>query len=378
MLGNQWLISPLLTMILVSLGTLLFHEILIRRVDQLIAKYHRHLIIFEEPRPWVSTAFWLALAMFVQSGERQTAQQWFVLNLLLLIFLYALFMLELRMSISLYLLSWAYYWFLTDHQLFSTISAPLFTGIWILLAVVIARLKRHRVNPLIYPFLLVLIGSFFWTWVALSQYKIEPRELSIQFCEFMLILAVNYYTIHLINKERLKQRAILHQAMYDRLTNLYNFHLFDQNFHRAYQEYCRHQRPLTMIAIDIDHFKQINDTHGHLFGNQTLQQVARILKTTTSKLKDVTVYRTGGEEFNILVTNKSLTFTAELANQIATAMSEVNHQTTAGQVVALTLSIGVSKLNDSDSSAQDYFHRTDKLLYTAKRAGGNRIELERL
>lgn len=377
MLEMQWLISLLITMIFASLGILLFHEILIRRVDQAIAKHQRHLIIFEEAQPWVSATFWLALTILIQYGGLQTFDSWITLNLLLLIFLYVLFMLDFKLSASIYLLNWAYYWFLTGHPDFSAIPAALFACSWILLAFSLTIFKRHRVARLPYGPLTFLIGSVFWIWSALSQVNNQDQhKIAIQFFEFIIILAINYYTVRSINEERSTQRAILRKAMYDRLTNLYNFDLFEQNLNLAYQEYRHHQRPLTMIAIDIDRFKQINDTYGHLFGNQMLQHVSSTLKAETAKFKGTTVYRTGGEEFNILVTGKSLAFTADLASQIATIVAENPQPTPNDQHIKITLSVGVSKLNDSDLSPHGYFHRTDELLYMAKRAGGNQVKLE--
>ena len=155
-------------------------------------------------------------------------------------------------------------------------------------------------------------------------------------------------------------------ATRDPMTNCLNrrafFQMFDQQFENAQQ----HELPIAAFMVDIDHFKLINDNHGHATGDEVLIKVANLLNNKVRE-KDV-VCRYGGEEFSILLPNTSIHQACVVAEQIRAAMEEFNP---AG--ISITTSIGVSALSENPESPEDMLEQADKCLYVAKRNGRNQV-----
>jgi diguanylate cyclase (GGDEF)-like protein len=126
--------------------------------------------------------------------------------------------------------------------------------------------------------------------------------------------------------------------------------------------------PLTALMIDFDHFKKINDTHGHLAGDEVLKHFAGICIRTV-RTADVFA-RYGGEEFVILLPDTTVERAVEVAERLRLAVANEPVRTGAGEV-PLTVSIGVASLSDRDASLESLLARADSALYDAKRQGRN-------
>ena len=163
-----------------------------------------------------------------------------------------------------------------------------------------------------------------------------------------------------------KREALIQEARTDGLTGLYNRRHGEAAMAQAVQAAHAGAQPLTLIACDVDHFKQVNDQFGHPAGDRVLKNVARLL------LKHIrssdTAIRWGGEEFFILLINCPAEAARQLAERIRRAMAS-HHDEEAG---AVTLSLGVATLQPDESLAQ-WISRTDSALYEAKRSGRNRL-----
>jgi diguanylate cyclase (GGDEF)-like protein len=132
----------------------------------------------------------------------------------------------------------------------------------------------------------------------------------------------------------------------------------------------RHARDLSFLMLDIDHFKKINDVHGHLAGDYVLKEVARHLQQRIRR--DEVLARYGGEEFAIILPETNL----EGGRALAEGLREKIEQSRfifQGEVIRVTISIGGAMLNDDDKTGPDLIGRADEKLYAAKRAGRNRV-----
>jgi len=162
-------------------------------------------------------------------------------------------------------------------------------------------------------------------------------------------------------------------AIRDPLTGLYNRRYFDEIFHYEYIRAKRYNFPLSFIMIDIDHFKLINDTFGHLIGDKVLQEVARLIKGSIRQA-DIGV-RFGGEEFAIILPNTSLDKAIEIAERLRRRIEDHEISLNKEKKLSITVSEGVSSLREDTLSEEQIIEEADKALLKAKMAGRNRIYL---
>lgn len=159
-------------------------------------------------------------------------------------------------------------------------------------------------------------------------------------------------------------------AMTDYLTSLYNRRYFVQRGAEEFKRAWRTSQPLSLLMLDIDHFKKVNDTHGHAAGDMVLQQIGSALK---SSLRETDILgRMGGEEFAILLPNTSLKEAGMLAERIRLAVGGAPFEIPS-KSLAVTISIGVAMITDEMSGIDDMLRNADLAMYRAKHYDGNRV-----
>ena len=171
------------------------------------------------------------------------------------------------------------------------------------------------------------------------------------------------------------QRDLEALSFEDGLTRIANRRMFDNHLASEFKSAVRSGQPLSMIMLDIDHFKQFNDHYGHLQGDDCLRRVAAGLKTLATRPRDV-VARYGGEEFVLLLPDTDADGALNLARQCVDILTElcIPHATSAsGQFVTASLGVGTMVPADGMTAAA-FTEEVDQLLYAAKRGGRNRIE----
>lgn len=157
-------------------------------------------------------------------------------------------------------------------------------------------------------------------------------------------------------------------ALKDPLTGVNNRASFESTLKREVDIANRHSTPLALMVIDIDHFKEINDTHGHLVGDCVLRDVANCASKCI-RSTDI-IFRYGGEEFVVLLNNTSPEGAKLLAERIR--LSVAKHECIYGKtIVKATVSLGIAKL-DKDENGLSLFSRADAAMYRAKELGRNR------
>ncbi len=160
-------------------------------------------------------------------------------------------------------------------------------------------------------------------------------------------------------------------ALVDHLTELHNRrHLINQ-LQKHCEEAKRHQRPLSLVMIDMDRFKHINDNHGHAIGDRVLYQTARVIEASV-RTYDVSA-RFGGEEFCLVLPDTALCDAVEVAERVRSALESMPIARPDGGTLYFTASLGVAELDHTETPEQG-LARADAALYAAKRLGRNRVE----
>jgi diguanylate cyclase (GGDEF)-like protein len=156
----------------------------------------------------------------------------------------------------------------------------------------------------------------------------------------------------------------------DGLTQAYNKRYLFEALEREIIRARRHTRDLSIVMFDIDHFKKINDEHGHLAGDFVLKELARLIQSRIRR--DELLARYGGEEFVVMLPETALEGTRSLAETLRARVADHPFVFQAEQI-RVTISLGCATMLEADKSATELLKRADELLYEAKRTGRNRV-----
>ncbi|MEA3321450.1 MAG: diguanylate cyclase [Bacillota bacterium] len=157
----------------------------------------------------------------------------------------------------------------------------------------------------------------------------------------------------------------------DFLTGLNNVRQFDAIWNSLIDNATTKGEKLSLLFIDIDHFKHVNDTYGHPVGDTILAELAKILKNTTRSF-DV-VSRNGGEEFSVILPDSPHPHAMEIAERIRKAVEAYKFNVSATESITITVSIGVATYPETVSETNDMVYIADECLYKAKRTGRNKV-----
>jgi diguanylate cyclase (GGDEF)-like protein len=158
-------------------------------------------------------------------------------------------------------------------------------------------------------------------------------------------------------------------AEHDHLTGAWSRRAFFGRAERAHADAVRAGRPLSLLIFDVDHFKAINDTHGHAVGDRVL---ADLVARTGTVLRGDACARLGGEEFAVLLPHSDADAAVQLAEALRRTLEQAAVAGADGAAVRYTVSVGTASLDDGESLAS-LLQRADAALYAAKRGGRNRV-----
>lgn len=179
-----------------------------------------------------------------------------------------------------------------------------------------------------------------------------------------------FYIINYLRSIQLLFEKYKNESTVDGLTGLNNYRKFDAIFNDLLEKVEGKNEKLSLLYIDIDFFKKINDQYGHVQGDQVLKQLSEILQKSTRSF-DITS-RNGGEEFTVLLLDCPLEKAMNIAENIRKAVEE-NPFNLSSDTIHISVSIGVACYNETTSDAKNIIEDADKALYKAKNTGHNKV-----
>ncbi|MBK5940704.1 GGDEF domain-containing protein [Halochromatium roseum] len=201
-----------------------------------------------------------------------------------------------------------------------------------------------------------------WIWVE-DRARIAERD---KHGQPLLIIGVH---IDISQRKRAEQK-LAYQAEHDQLTHLLNRHSFLYSLKRVHAESQRTQRPYCIAMLDLDLFKQVNDTYGHLVGDRVLSNFAKLLRRSLREADWAA--RWGGEEFIVLMPNTE----ADQAQRSMERLRKTLATARFGMVeppIRVTVSAGIAESNMDDRAGDEVIKRADTALYAAKHLGRDRV-----
>jgi len=253
------------------------------------------------------------------------------------------------------------------------------------LTVVVAVLQKRKENPGIGQYFLVtgflvLIAMLLLQGLGVMLYRDEIKSVSsshwvtsLVFLVSALCTVVVSLGLILMAKERADERN-RNLAMRDELTGLVNRRALLESLEQQLALARRHGQALALLMIDVDYFKHVNDTHGHLSGDRVLKAMTRAIVTRT-RAQDLPG-RLGGEEFLVILPNTGLQGAAQLAEVLRQDIETSEFQSIAGKPITITISLGLCERGQlKEASCDDLISAADQALYLAKKKGRNRVEV---
>jgi len=220
-----------------------------------------------------------------------------------------------------------------------------------------------------------LSASLVVLWLlVLSMWREIPRPMLVAVSSLLLwSLAVTAYTFQTLwdFSQRIKEQLI-HKTFVDELTDVFNFRYLDQRLAEEYERTRRYGGTTSILFLDLDRFKPVNDTYGHSVGNKVLRGIAQTMR---SRMRSCDVLgRAGGDEFIAVLPQTDRSQAEILADRLREAVEQYRLEVGAGQVVDFVrVSVGVAVYPTNGNTVESVIGAADAATYEAKREGGNKV-----
>ena len=368
-----WRVSPFITSIFFILGVFTLFEVL---VDWIKVKLHSKDINIKDHtvESVVGIIYMLIFSFGMQYSILGQSYSWEFMNFQLIAIVFCAYFLNIRIP---------YYFLLPIVLLFMIYNSSV--GYWeswchaITLIIFYVTMNKGYLwsqklkSPL---FFYLGTGTFFgallWYFMKLKfdfSWTTYVQELSYLVIFELLLYS---YVRMLFRDDRLKAR-LAEVASHDALTKALNYSAYETEIKYLFKNSKDNNLSFSMVMFDIDHFKRVNDTYGHLAGDRVLQHTVDVVQTVlNANDSSVKLYRTGGEEFNVLFPNYDLEGTQAIVEEIFTALNHLKVETDEKEI-EISVSMGVSQISNKDVTPNDFYKRVDNNLYYSKKHGRMQI-----
>lgn len=373
MTWSDWQLPPFVTSVFFILGVFTLYWV---TYNWLISWVHsRHMDVSDDlVNGWYGVLYMLVFVFSIQTLVVGKSTSWQFMNFQLLAITFCAYFLNIHVPYYFFgpivLVYMVFnqslgYWQSWGHAI------TLMAFFWTLNFV---RLRFHnlKIEPFVYMITVIGYGGPLWTWMKF-KFNFTWSTFWQEWLYMTIFEALLYIYITMLSHDSEVKLQLEKFASHDALTQTGNFAAYKDDIECLFSDSVKKDRPLSMMMFDIDHFKNINDTYGHLIGDHVLQQVSSVVQTVLdANDSKVLFYRTGGEEFNVVFPGYAVNDTKIIVNQIFVA---INHlQIHSGvKPVSVSISVGVSELTSDDKTSMDFYNRVDQNLYYSKRNGRMRV-----
>lgn len=216
------------------------------------------------------------------------------------------------------------------------------------------------------------IGSIAFS-ILIKDHALLMEILAYYWIGTTLVSLLLYPYVAFLEDKSEKYRKLEEECTTDFLTGLNNVRAFDTYYNQAIHDAQEKGEKLSLLLIDIDFFKKVNDTYGHMEGDVILKELGKILKSTCRSFDIIS--RNGGEEFSVLLLDCPATQAVEVAERIRAVVEKHPFPLTEGKSINITVSIGIVSYPDVSDDLDRFIEHADTALYRAKREGRNRVVL---
>ncbi|MDO7805437.1 GGDEF domain-containing protein [Lactiplantibacillus pentosus] len=376
MTWSYWRISPFVTSIFFILGVLTLYWVLFNWITSWF--HARHINIDDDTiNAWHGVIYMLVFVFVMQLSVVGQANSWEFVNFHLIAVIFCAFFLNIRMPYYT-LLPVVIVYMVFDQSIFfweSWSYAAVFVGFFWSLNYLRLWVQKHAHSWVYYYGTVGFFGGVLW-WLIKIKYTLSWENTLQEYGYLLIFAGLLYAYVNMLTQDSEIKLRLAQFASHDALTQTENFAAYTEHIKYLFDDSTANNLNLSMMMFDIDHFKHVNDTYGHLAGDRVLQEVSETVQTVLSENDPkVKLYRTGGEEFNVLFPGYDLVSTRAIVRQIFAA---VNHLVVkyGDQEIAVSISVGVSTLHQADDSPVDFYNRVDQNLYFSKRHGRMRVTID--
>ncbi|WP_143462834.1 GGDEF domain-containing protein [Levilactobacillus enshiensis] len=371
MAWSIWLVPPIVTSVFFVLGVITLYWSIFNWVTAKVESQNKPINV-KKVQIAIGTTCAVVSVFALQLIVRDSHLSWTFTNFQLLLLIFVAYFLQLK--IPHWLIFLAGVGFMLMNGNYTAILSWIYTILFVLFYVVSYQQSTHLWR---WPFtryitIAMLFALALWFLVKV-RFNLDWSTYFIELGDYAALASLMYGYFKIQDKDRRIKDRLFQSANWDALTRVQNYAAYDRAIAYQFQQSTAHNTDLSMVMFDIDHFKHVNDTYGHLAGDEVLKQVASTVTATLKKVDNrIVLYRTGGEEFNIIFPDYDLERTRKVAEQVFDAVKtlEIPYNDV---VLNVTISVGVSVLSASDHNPLDFYKRVDANLYHSKKNGRMQI-----
>ncbi|HIW71524.1 MAG TPA: GGDEF domain-containing protein [Candidatus Levilactobacillus faecigallinarum] len=371
MTWSMWLVPPFVTSIFFVLGVITLYWSIFNWVTAKVESQKKPVDV-KRVQVWIGAICAVVSTFGLQMLVRDSHLSWTFTTFQLLILIFVAYFLQVRIPYWLIVLASIGFMLMNGNilQPLSWLYTILF-GLFYVVSYI--QSVRMWPRPFIRYFVTALLFALVLWGIVTLRFDLAWTTYVEEIANYLILAALMYGYFNIQDRDRRIKDRLFQAANWDALTRVKNYAAYDREIgYQFYHSVSRH-RNLSMIMFDIDHFKHVNDTYGHLAGDEVLKEVASTVTNLLKKQNEqITLYRTGGEEFNVILPDADLVEAQRIAKLIFDAVAEdqVDYNDIA---IHVTLSIGVSALAVKDRNPLDFYKRVDANLYHSKKNGRMQI-----